>query len=79
MEQKRLILPLDRPLLAQINEQRYRFSKSPTKPTEKPTESGRITFYYPQGTHDDQLWALALATYAARQKETEPRLKIIKK
>jgi phage FluMu gp28-like protein len=79
MEQKRLILPLDRALLAQINEQKYRFSKSPTKPTEKPTETGTITFYHPQGTHDDQLWALALATHATKQKETEPYLKIIKK
>jgi len=75
MEQKRIILPLDRALLAQINEQRYRFGK--TKPTQKPEEKGTMTFYHPQGTHDDQLWALALAVYAAKEKETEPHLKII--
>jgi len=46
MEQKRIILPLDRVLLSQINEQQYR----------------------------DQLWALALAVYAAKEKEPEPHL-----
>jgi len=76
MEQKRLILPLDRALLSQINEQQYRFGK--TKPTEKPQEKGTMTFYHPPGTHDDQLWSLALAMYAAKEKETEPQLKIIK-
>jgi phage FluMu gp28-like protein len=76
MEQKRIILPLDRALLTQINEQQYRFSKSRTKPTEKPEEKGTITFHHPPGTHDDQLWALALAVYAAKEKETEPHLLI---
>ncbi len=71
MEQKRLILPLDRALLAQINEQRYKFGKTP-KPTETPTEKGTLTFYHPQSTHDDQLWALALATYATKQPQSEP-------
>jgi len=77
MEQKRIILPLDRALLAQINEQRYRFGKTTIKPTQKPEEKGTMTFYHPPGAHDDQLWALALAAYAAKQKETEPHLKII--
>jgi len=76
MEQRRLILPLDRVLLAQINEQRYRFGKA--KPTQKPEEKGTMTFYHPPGTHDDQLWALALATYATKEKETEPHLMISK-
>jgi len=75
MEQKRLILPLDRALLSQINEQQYRFGK--TKPTERPQEKGTMTFYHPPGTHDDQLWALALAMYAAKEKETEPQLRIL--
>jgi len=78
MEQKRLTLPLDRELLTQINEQQYRFSRSSVKPTEKPTETGTLTFYHPQGTHDDQLWALALATYATKQKESEHQLFIAK-
>jgi phage FluMu gp28-like protein len=76
MEQKRLILPIDRALLSQINEQQYRFGK--VKPTERPEEKGTMTFYHPQGTHDDQLWALALAVYATKEKETEPHLAIIK-
>ncbi len=27
-----------------------------------------MTFYHPQGTHDDQLWALALAVYAGKER-----------
>jgi phage FluMu gp28-like protein len=76
MEQKRLALPLDRVLLSQINEQQYRFGK--VKPTERPEEKGIMTFYHPPGTHDDQLWALALAVYAAKEKEPEPYLYVIR-
>jgi len=75
MEQKRLILPIDRALLSQINEQQYRFGRA--KPTEKPEEKGIMTFYHPLGTHDDQLWSLALAVYAAKEKEPEPHLYVI--
>lgn len=75
MEQKRLILPLDRPLLSQINEQQYRFSK--TKPAESPEERGVMTFYHPSGAHDDQLWALALAVYAAKEKGPKPSFAMI--
>jgi len=77
MEQKRLVLPLDRVLLSQINEQQYRFGK--VKPTEKPEEKGVMTFYHPPGTHDDQLWSLALAVYAAKEKEPEPYLYVIRR
>jgi len=79
MEQRRITLPLDRALLSQINEQQYRFSRSPVKPTEKPTEAGTLTFYHLKGTHDDQLWALALATYATKQKEDEHTLFVAKR
>jgi phage FluMu gp28-like protein len=79
MEQRRLTLPLDRELLSQINEQQYRFSRSPVKPTEKPTEAGTLTFYHPQGTHDDQLWALALAAYSTKEREGEHQLFITKR
>jgi phage FluMu gp28-like protein len=65
LEQKRLALPLDRVLISQINEQQYRFGRA--KLTEVPEEKGVMTFYHPPGTHDDQLWALALAVYAARE------------
>jgi len=75
MEQKRLILPMERSLLSQINEQKYRFGRA--KPTEAPEEKGVITFYHPPGSHDDQLWALALAVYAAKEREPKPRLHII--
>ena len=75
MEQKRIILPLDRPLLSQVNEQQYRFGK--TRPDENPEERGVMTFYHPSGTHDDQLWALALAVYAAKEKEPEPFVCVI--
>ena len=75
MEQKKLALPLDRALLSQINEQQYRFSK--LKPTEMPEEKGVMTFYHPKGTHDDQLWALALAVYAAKEAGPEGRVWMI--
>lgn len=74
MEQKRIILPMERSLLTQINEQQYRFGKA--KPTEKAEEKGYMTFYHPPGTHDDQLWALALAVYAAA-KEPEPYVYVV--
>lgn len=75
MEQKRLILPMDRTLLSQINEQQYRFGK--TKPTEKPDETGVMTFYHPSGTHDDQLWALGLAVYATKERDHEPFIYVL--
>jgi len=79
MEQRRITLSLDRALLTQINEQQYRFSRSPVKPTEKRTEAGTLTFYHPQGTHDDQLWALALAVFATKGREGEHQLFITKR
>jgi len=75
MEQRRIILPLERSLLAQINEQQYRFGKA--KPTESSEEKGIMTFYHPPGTHDDQLWALALAVYAAKEGEQKPILHVV--
>jgi hypothetical protein len=66
MEQNRLKLPYNRQLIEQINQQQYEYSKT-----------GHLTFTHPQGTHDDQLWALSLATYAATN-QTEPTLKITK-
>ena len=65
MEQNRLKLPYNRQLIEQINQQQYEYNKT-----------GHLTFSHPQGTHDDQLWALSLATYAATN-QTEPTLKII--
>lgn len=63
-EKKEIILPfatrdpksLERRLITQINEQQYQLSKS-----------GQMTFTHPANSHDDMLWALALAAYASRR------------
>jgi phage FluMu gp28-like protein len=61
LEQGRLILPRDNPqLLVQMTAQQC-----------EPTKSGTLKFSHPTGTHDDQLWSLALATYASQQ-QTRP-------
>jgi phage FluMu gp28-like protein len=75
MEQRKLALPMERALLSQINEQQYRFGKA--KPSESPEEKGVMTFYHPPGTHDDQLWALALAVYASKEEEPELHLFVV--
>jgi len=71
-EQERVIIPFDRELLAQINEQQYSFSRVRTRKTTDiyPEEKGVIVFYHPEGRHDDILMALALAIYAARDVKT---------
>jgi len=56
MEQNRLAIPYHRQLCEQINEQQYSYSKS-----------GHLQFSHPENSHDDMLWALALAVYAARE------------
>ncbi len=67
MQQNRLAIPYDKQLCQQINDQQYAYTK-----TEK------LTFTHPPKTHDDQLWALALAVYAAKN-EQHPKLWIIAK
>jgi len=62
MEQGRLALPYHRRLCTQINEQQYAYSKS-----------GHLQFSHPPNSHDDMLWALALAVAASR---TEPAPKL---
>lgn len=37
------------------------------------TEAGRTKFSHRSGTHDDRLWAVALAVYASRNETTEYR------
>lgn len=67
MEKKLLkILGDDAQLIAQINEQQYEYLKPKTA-----QERIHLKFWHPKGRHDDQLYALALACYAA--KEAEPR------
>jgi len=66
MEHGKLIIPRDETrLLVQITSQRC-----------EPTKSGTLKFSHPTGTHDDQLWSLALATYASQQ-QTRPNFKPI--
>jgi phage FluMu gp28-like protein len=63
MENKRLAIPYDADLLAELNAERFELTKT-----------GHIQFSHPEGTHDDMLWALALAAYGAeRLKETEKK------
>ena len=67
MEQQRLAIPYNKHLCQQINDQQYAYTKN-----------GKLTFNPAPNTHDDQLWALALATYAAKTQQT-PQLWIIPK
>ena len=67
MQQNRLAIPYDKRLCQQINDQQYAY-----------TRNGKLTFNPAQNTHDDQLWALALAVYAAKTPQT-PKLWIIAK
>jgi len=63
MEQGLFKMPYDRRLCEQINEQRFEYTKS-----------GQLKFWHPSGSHDDQLWALALACFAAKETETAGEL-----
>jgi phage terminase large subunit-like protein len=67
MEQNRIAIPYDKRLCEQINDQQYAY-----------TGNGKLTFTHPQNTHDDQLWALALAAQAART-TPQPKFWIIAK
>src|SRR3989441_10061694 len=55
MEQKRLHIPRDRELIIEMNAEIATL-----------TEAGKTQFYHRSGTHDDRLWALALAVYGSR-------------
>ena len=55
MEQKRLHIPRDRELIAEMNAEIAQL-----------TQAGKTKFYHRSGTHDDRLWALALAVYGSR-------------
>jgi len=45
----------DNELIAELNIEKFEVTKE-----------GRIKFSHPAGTHDDRLWAFALAVYAAK-------------
>jgi phage FluMu gp28-like protein len=67
MTEKRLKIPYDSELIAELNTERYELTKD-----------GKTRFNHPEGTHDDRFWALALAAYATRT-EPPPRLWIVAK
>lgn len=56
MVEKKLRIPYDSDLIAELNIERFELTKE-----------GKIKFSHPEGTHDDRLWALALAVYSASQ------------
>ena len=55
MQQGRFHTPFDRELIEELNAEIARLS-----------ETGKTLFSHRSGTHDDRLWAVALAVYAAR-------------
>jgi phage FluMu gp28-like protein len=59
MQTEGLNLYYDADLIAEINVERFELTKT-----------GQIQFSHPDGTHDDQLWSLALAVYASRTPDT---------
>ena len=68
MTEKRLKIPYDPELIAELNTERYQLTKE-----------GRIRLTHPEGTHDDRFWSLALAAYAAKTKPQTPNLWIVQK
>lgn len=56
MQQKRVLIPYQLELANELNVERFELAKS-----------GQILFSHPAGTHDDRLWAVALAVYATRE------------
>jgi len=56
MVQKRLKIPYDSDLIAELNVERFELTKD-----------GKIKFSHPEGTHDDRFWSLALSVAATRQ------------
>ncbi len=55
MEGKKLHMPRDRELVSEMNGEIAEL-----------TATGKTKFYHRSGTHDDRLWALALAVYGSR-------------
>lgn len=66
MEQRRLAIPHNQELIAQLNEQKYYYGRA--KERVDTVEKGVMLFEHPEGRHDDQLWALALAMFSTKHK-----------
>ncbi len=65
MEQNQLAIPYNKELCQQINDQQYSYGKN-----------GKLSFNHPPNGHDDMLWALALAVYAAKT-QVSPKLWVV--
>jgi len=65
MVEKKLKIPYDSDLIAELNIERFELTKD-----------GKIKFSHPEGTNDDRFWSLALACYASRT-EPPPKLWIV--
>jgi phage FluMu gp28-like protein len=63
MQTCKLSMPYDSQLIAEIHCEKYELTKD-----------GHTTFSHPEGTHDDRLWALALACMSTRKTESPSRL-----
>jgi phage FluMu gp28-like protein len=63
MQTRKLALPYDSQLIAEIHCEKFELTKD-----------GHIKFSHPEGTHDDRLWALALACLSTRQAEAPSKL-----
>jgi phage FluMu gp28-like protein len=61
-------LPYDEEIIAEINLEKFELTKD-----------GNIKFSHPEGTHDDRLWAIALAVYASRESEAPVLIPIRKR
>jgi len=60
MEDGRVHTPFDLELFSEMNVEKFEVLKT-----------GQIRYSHPSGTHDDRLWALALAVYASRPEVPE--------
>ncbi|MFA5363702.1 MAG: terminase large subunit [Candidatus Bathyarchaeia archaeon] len=63
MQTGKLAVPYDSQLIAEVHCEKYELTKD-----------GHIRFSHPEGTHDDRLWALALACISTRKTEAPSKL-----
>ena len=67
MIEKRLKIPYDSDLIAELNIEHFELAKD-----------GKLKFSHPEGAHDDRFWSLALACYATRT-EPSPKFWVVSK
>ena len=68
MQLKNFALPYDPDVIAELNLEKYELTKD-----------GNVKFHHDEGTHDDRLWAIALAVYASRESEAPAFISIRKR